>query len=219
MGRKPKRKHAEGVYAVLTGDIMSSRKVADRDTLQSALKAMLRDVNRAFGDIISVPFSINVGDEFQGVVVPDGRIVSLIDCVHRTLHPTRARVGVGIGAIATRFAKRSQEMDGPAFLFAREAVTQARAARPDAWLWFRTPDEEFDLAANAIALLTGLAKRRWKPLHWRRARLRDQGWSEERIAEQEGVYQGTLSLSLQNAGYGTVRRAEASLAALIDRRW
>ncbi|MFW6108525.1 MAG: hypothetical protein ACOC8D_01800 [bacterium] len=67
--------------------------------------------------------------------------MTLADHVARELHPVRAR----------------------------QALEPARKPRPDAWLWFPTPDADFDLAANAIALLLCLAKARWKPLHWRRA--------------------------------------------------
>jgi len=74
------------------------------------------------------------------------------------------------------------------------------------------------LAANAIALLLGVVKSRWKPLHWRRTHLRDQGWSEERIAEQEGATQVAVSYSLDSAGYASVREAERTLAATLQRQ-
>jgi len=203
-------------HAVLTGDIVGSRKAPDRQALQEALRRLLAELNDTFGDIVEVPFSISVGDEFQGVAAPDGRLVRLIDAMQRTLHPVRVRVGVGIGAVSTDFASRSQEMDGPAFLFAREALDLAKAQTPQAWLCFRTADEAFDLAANGIALLLGLVKERWKPLHWSRAALKDKGWNVERIAEHEGVTQASVSNSLHKAGYATVRQAEAHLMELID---
>ena len=131
----------------------------------------------------------------------------------------RLAVRISIGTIATPLRGRSQEMDGEAFLFAREALDEARRPSPDAWLWFRTPDEALDLAANAIALLLGVVKSRWKPLHWRRAHLRDQGWSEEGIGEEEGVSQVAVTYSLDAAGYSAVRQAEERLVALLSRRW
>ena len=206
-------------HAVLTCDVVGSRDVPDRQALQDALRRLLADLNDTFAGIIRVPFSISVGDEFQGVAAPDGRLVRLIDTMQRTLHPVRVRVGVGIGAVSTDFASRSQEMDGPAFLFAREALDLAKAQTPQAWLCFRTADEAFDLAANGIALLLGLVKERWKPLHWSRAALRDQGLNAEEIARREGVTQAAVSFALSSSGYLTVRQAESNLAGLIDSWW
>ena len=208
-----------GHHLVLTGDLIASRKVADREALQATLLKTLRALNRRFRDLVEVPLSVSAGDEFQGVFRPDGEIVRLVDALERELHPVEARVGIGIGAISTRFRKRSQEMDGEAFRFAREALEATRRPSPDTWLWFRTAAEEFDLAANAIALLATLAKRGWKALHWRRAALRDKGWSEERIAAKEGVTQVAVSLSLRSAGHAAVRQAESRLMRLISRRW
>ena len=206
-------------HLVLTADLVASRKVADREALQATLLKTIKALNRGFRPSVEVPLSVSAGDEFQGVFLPDGQIVRLVDTLQRELHPVRARVGIGIGGISTGFRRRSQEMDGEAFLLARQALDATRRQSPDAWLWFRTPDEEFDLAANAIALLLGLAKSRWKALHWRRAALRDKGWSEQRIARREGVTHVAVSLSLRSAGYAAVRQAQSRLADVIARRW
>ena len=202
-------------YIVLTGDIVSSRAVARRDSLQARVRQLLARLSKEFSEIVAVPLTISGGDEFQGLFKLDGRVVSLVRCVQSGLHPVVLRVGVGIGAISTRFAPRSQEMDGEAFAFSREAVLRAR--KHDAWLWFRTANPDFDLAANAIALLSGSVKSRWKQVHWRRAALRDKGWTTTKIARREGVSQAAVSLSLTHAGYPAVSAAEASLAELTSR--
>ena len=209
---------ASSQHLVLTADLVASRKVADREALQATLLKTLKTLNRRFRAIVGVPLSVSAGDEFQGLFRPDGEIIRLIDALQRELHPVRARVGIGIGGISTGLRRRSQEMDGEAFLLARQALDATRRQSPDAWLWFRTPDEEFDLAANAIALLLGLAKSRWKPLHWRRAALRDKGWSEQRIARREGVTHVAVSLSLRSAGYAAVRQAQSKHAGPVRHR-
>jgi len=206
-------------YLVLTGDVVRSRQVDDREALRQTLLSVLDAVNGDEAEAILVPLSITAGDEFQGVFRVDGRIVKVVDRLERGLFPVRVRVGIGIGPIHTAFTARSQEMDGPAFVRAREALEATRKFRPDAWLQFRTADETFDLPANAMALLLGLVKARWSALHWRRAALRDEGLHVADIAELEGVVQSTVTESLQAAEFGAVRNAEESLAELIDRTW
>lgn len=218
MGREAKSKDDGPLHAVLTGDIVASRKAPDREALQQALRDLVGLLNHTFDGIVEVPFSISLGDEFQGVLQPVGKLLTVADTIRRELFPVRARVGIGIGGIATAFAARSQEMDGPAFLFAREALDEARAAPSLLGLNFRTPDEGFDLGANATALLLCQAKERWRALHWRRAHLRDLGWGTERIAAEEGCSQPSIHQSLSNMGYAPLRQAEAGLAALIDRQ-
>jgi hypothetical protein len=210
---------AEPDHLVLTADLVASRDVPDRAALQERLLALLDTLNEQHAAMAEVPLSITAGDEFQGVFVPGGGIVALADDVQRELHPVRARIGIGIGSIATPLRDRSQEMDGEAFLFARQALDAARRPSPDAWLWFRTADESFDLAANAIALLLGIVKSRWKPLHWRRAHLRDQGWSVERIAASEGIRQESVSNCLRTMAYEPAREAQERLAKHLERRW
>lgn len=219
MAERTARKSNEEKYLVLTGDVVRSRDVPDREALRASLVRVLRKLNRASADMVLVPLSITAGDEFQGVFRPDGKIVALVDAVEREFFPVQVRVGIGIGEIATRFTRRSQEMDGPAFVLARAALDATRKFRPDAWLQFRTPDKKFDLAANAIAALLGHIKQRWEAVHWRRAALRDQKLDVTEIAEREGVTQGAVSHTLRTAGYEVVRRVEADLSKLIDSRW
>lgn len=218
MAEKAGGRRSGNVHLVLTGDLARSRRAADRDALQADLQRVLRQVNGEHAQTVLVPLSITAGDEFQGVFVPDGRVVALVDTVQRELHPVQVRIGIGIGSIGTKLARRSQEMDGQAFVLARQAI-EAAASAPYRWLCFRTQDEFFDLAANAIAVVTGCVKRRWRAMHWRRAALRDRGLGVQEIATREGVAQSSVSLSLLAAGYPAVRQAEANLCALIDRRW
>ena len=205
------------LYAALTGDIVSSRKVADRAALQAKLRRLLTRLNKAHSEITAVPLTISGGDEFQGLLRIDVQILALIGELERGLQPVRVRFGIGIGAISTAFARRAQEMDGEAFAFSRAALEQARQAGSP--LWFQTTDATFDLAANAISVLVGTVKERWKAVQWRRVDLQRRGWTQERIAKHEGVSQATVSESMQRAGCGAVCKAERNLAALLTRTW
>ncbi|MBM4040254.1 MAG: hypothetical protein FJ290_17245 [Planctomycetes bacterium] len=203
-------------YVVLTGDIVSSRQVANRAQLQARLRKLLARVNNAYRELIVVPMTISGGDEFQGVVTLHERVPAILKDLAQGLLPVQVRVGVGVGTLSTGLAARAQEMDGEAFVRSRQAVEEAK--RDDARLWFVTGDGFFDLAANAISRLLWAIRESWKPLHWRRAALKDQGWTEARIARAEGVRQASISGSLAWAGHAAVRNGEASLADLWRQR-
>jgi hypothetical protein len=201
------------IYIVLTGDVVASRQVRDREALQVRLEALLARLNREHRAGIAVPFAISGGDEFQGVLHSAGEWLAIVRAVQRTLFPVRTRSGLGIGSVSTGLRQRPQEMDGQAFAFSREAVEQAR--KNDSWLWFRTVDSTFDLSANTISLLLSALKRRWTDLHWRRSGMREEGRTEQQIAACEGVTQSAISKSLASAAYPAVCQAEENLASLV----
>ncbi len=219
MGRRRAPSRGVEVYAVLIGDVVRSREFPDREALRRLLVRALRSANRQFSHIIVSPLTVSAGDEFQGLLEPRGGIIRLLNSLTQCLFPLRLRVGVGIRGITTRVTRRPQEMDGPAFRLARGALEEAKNSKPPAELLFHSPDETFDLAANAIALLARLLKQRWKPLHWRRSTLRDDGLDVNDIAEREGVSPAAVHYSLATCGYYAIRQAEANLAALIEKRW
>lgn len=206
-----------GLHVVVTGDIVASRRVEDRAALQARLQKLLAGLNRRHSEVIEVPFAVSGGDEFQGVLAAGAPVFALADEVARELYPVRVRLGVGIGSIATRLAARSQEMDGEAFAFSRSAVDDARAN--NVWLWFRSRRAGFDATVNLIARLLWAIKRRWTPVYWRRAALRDQCWTEERIARFEHVSQAAVSACLRRADYPAVEKARQGLARLWQETW
>ncbi len=212
-----KRRGSAKLYIAVIADVVRSREVADREALRQRLKRALRAVNGEFRDIVVAPLTLTAGDEFQGLLRPSGKVVALVNTLAERLFPLRIRAGIGIGPVTTRVTRRPQEMDGPVFQRAREALGETK--RMPSGVVFRTQDETFDLAANSIALLSHRLRERWKALHWRRAAMRDRGLSEKEIAEREGVSQAAVHYSLASCGYHAVRQAEAGLAALVDRWW
>ena len=205
------------MYVFLTADVASSRKVPNRDALQSKIAQLLKRLGKRYSQDIVVRFAISGGDEFQGLLKREARILPIISELQRALYPVRARVGIGFGGISTGFRQRPQEMDGEAFAFSREALEQAR--KNGSWLWFRTPNVSFDLSANTISLLLTAVKGRWKQIHWRRAELKGKGWTEGKIAKKEGVTQVAVHSSLRTAQYRAVGKAEENLANLIGQSW
>ena len=111
---------------VLIADIVSSRKIKDRDRIQKILGDLFKKINRNSATILS-PITITLGDEFQCVYSRADEIFSHIWKTLEAVYPERIRFSYGIGEITTKINKQQAiGMDGPAFYEAREGLIQLK---------------------------------------------------------------------------------------------
>jgi hypothetical protein len=199
---------------VVTGDVARSRELPDPDrrNLQRTLIELLDGVNEERPDDFVAPFSLTGGDEFQGALRPEAELFGFVRRLQGDLYPVELRFGVGVGGLSTDVRPRSQEMDGEAFVRSREALEAAGKNRSE--IWFCTPSERFDLAANTVCRLMTAIRSDWTELQHRRARRKREGWTDARIAEAEDVSPQAISRSLRRAHYEALRQAEAGIAGL-----
>jgi len=115
----------------LIGDLIGSRQVKDRNTLQEKLKDIFKKLNKENKSIVS-PYTLTLGDEFQ-VVYRNGRNV-LFDAVQicEKIYPQKIRFSYGIGKITTKInPEQSTGMDGPAFYNARNGMSDLKRRNRD----------------------------------------------------------------------------------------
>jgi hypothetical protein len=112
---------------VLIGDIIASRKIKDRSSVQKNLKAVIRQINRKNPNLLS-PYTITLGDEFQAVFQKADQIFADIISILLALYPEQVRFSIGIGSLDTPINKQQAiGMDGPAFYLARKGIEQLKA--------------------------------------------------------------------------------------------
>src|SRR3954467_6876913 len=138
------RMKAQGSRVALIGDIVESRRTADRQALHAAFQPAAPRANAE--EPIHDPAVITVGDEFQGVYPTLGAALRASFVVRAELFPRAdIRFGLGRGAVSTLDPVRGIH-DGPAYWAAREAITiaedraqraQTRTSRPA----YAAPDE------------------------------------------------------------------------------
>lgn len=107
---------------VIIADIVGSKKITDRNRVQTQLKQELKEINATASHLLS-PYTITLGDEFQAVYSNPQSILQ--DLLHITvrLFPIRIRFSIGIGAISTDInPNEALGMDGPAFYLARDGI-------------------------------------------------------------------------------------------------
>jgi hypothetical protein len=111
--------------AALIGDIVGSRRVADRSAAHRAMNRALRDVA---ADAIDPP-AFTVGDEFQGSYPTVGAAIGAALSLRLAVAPgLDVRFGIGWGVVTVLDADTGIQ-DGPGWWAAREAIEWTAAAQ------------------------------------------------------------------------------------------
>jgi hypothetical protein len=114
---------------VVIGDLVGSRRAADRLATHERLAAVLADVNArlaAAGEEVD-PLRITAGDEFQGTVAGLGAAVTATLRLRAGLLPDAdVRTGIGFGDV-TVLQEEPRIEDGPGWWAARAAITRVEA--------------------------------------------------------------------------------------------
>jgi hypothetical protein len=111
--------------ATLIGDIVGSRRIADRRAQHRALNKALREIA---GDAIDAP-AFTVGDEFQGSYPTVGQTIDAALALRLATAPgVDIRFGIGWGAVMMLDAAAGIQ-DGPGWWAAREAIEWTATAQ------------------------------------------------------------------------------------------
>ena len=203
----------------LIGDLVESRFVADRASLQKQLEKVLRRANKTLEP--PGPFRSTIGDEFQASFDnPAAAIGASLLIRLALLRETNidSRYGLGAGAVQT-LSGRSQE--GPGWWTARDAIEAAAAmAEVPHTSFVRTQfiSYEEDDGAEAAALNAflfcrdAMVDRMRQPSRNRLYGLMC-GWPQARIADEEGTTQSAISQSLARSGASAIALAQRRLEA------
>ncbi|HHY48055.1 MAG TPA: hypothetical protein GX506_12240 [Firmicutes bacterium] len=202
----------EGIFAVITCDLRRSREITPRQPVQDAIKRALERINAEYATIIVSGFSFTLGDEWQGLIKEPRLAYELVWAMRRYLPGIRIYAGIGLGEISTAVAP-VQEMDGPAFHRAREAVELAKSQQRG--VAFVSGDPEGDPVVNSLLrLIEGT---------WNRATQRqvqvvlsyEQTRNMSMTAERLGITKQAVSKILKAAMWDEVIEAREGLKVLL----
>jgi len=147
-------------YIAVIGDLVESRKLEHRDSIQQNLNKVLQSINNSnYRQTIQSKFVITLGDEFQGLVSRDfplRQFLSQYDFLFG--ENIKTRFGIGLGELSTSLNVEAIGMDGPCFHNARAAIGQAR--KENDFLVFN--GFEMNAAINALFKLVDEIKKKWK---------------------------------------------------------
>ena len=202
-----------GFTFALIADQVSSRTGAD--AVPDALEA-LAGLNPALS------FERTAGDEIQALLTDPE---SVVEAVVRLTRLAGWRIGVGAGAVDAPLPSSTREARGPAYVAAREAITQAR--RQPTGFALRLPDGvvadgygELQVAATdaetAIWLLRGTLARRSRE-GWELMDLLDSGITGAEAALRLGISRSAVSQRLGASAREEGLRGAALASRLLGR--
>ncbi|HEB88658.1 MAG TPA: hypothetical protein ENI85_03725 [Deltaproteobacteria bacterium] len=201
-------------YCVVTADVRRSREVQDRRALQEKILLLLNEVNQQEKEALAVPFSITLGDEWQGVL--RGCAAGFWAAIRfvEELFPYRLSVGIGYGSIETGLLPRSAEMDGVAFHRSRAALEQAKDTGQE--ILFSLGRQSHDLILNAASRLLQLVRQDWTASQFEKLRLFKQLGTERSVAEELGISQQSVNKALQAIHARTYLEQEQRILRFLE---
>ncbi|MDI6641020.1 MAG: SatD family protein [Elusimicrobiota bacterium] len=202
------------LYTAITGDLIKSREIPNRNRIQLKLQNILDRVNKQFKDIIIVKFSITVGDEFQGLLNSVEKSYDIIKEIQNSLYPVKISFGVGVGSISTKIMKKSTEMDGECFRWSREALEKAK--KDEQSIVYITGNSEKDLAMNTIIMLMDAIKNDWKTIHYKRTSLYEKFGTFDKVAVKEGITKQMISKMFADIKYKKIKKTEETVRKLLS---
>lgn len=204
------------IHVALIGDIRGSRKLEDRNEVQTEFKQVISSLNEQIPtESIASQFTVTTGDEFQVLLTDATDAVEAAVSASDRLHPVRLRFGIGRGELETEVnPDQAIGMDGPCFHRAREAINSAE--KDAAWLRVAGWSNDLDRHINSMSDLVQCVREDWTDRQAQFAvALEDEG-TQKRVADRYDVSKSTVSESLSAGHVQEVRAAETTLAELLQ---
>lgn len=173
-------RNLDRIYLAATGDLIRSKTASQEqmETLQSTTKK----INRLHKPIVA--FSLQSGDEIQGLLSLDSKPISVLMDFCGAIFPLTIRWGIGIGFISTPILSTTAEMRGTAFEFSRKALNNIKKKR---YRFSLNSGGDNEQLINLIFRLVSGYLGRWNNKTYRRYKLYTRYETIYKVAEIEDV--------------------------------
>ncbi len=203
------------MYLTIIGDILRSRKLADRAGTQSNLEHALSALNRSLGDELASRFVVTLGDEFQGLLTSPAEAMDVLLDLERSMDFIPVRYGLGWGALSTELKEVAIGMDGPCFHHARAALD--RGKKEKRWITVAGFGDGEDKILNGFLSLMAVVREGWTETQALTVSMARHSKMQKDVAKELGVVPSVVSESLSAASYSRFREADAALSMLMSR--
>jgi hypothetical protein len=199
-------------HFAIIGDLVGSRKMANRAAVQVRFRKAVDDLNRASAARLTVPLKLTAGDEVQGITDHPETLVDVMVTLSDALAPERLAWGWGYGALTTDLLDDVSLLDGPCLHRAREAVEAAK--KGSSWLEISGFTEPAGRVLAALMNLIGAIRAGWTERQAEVVR-ESRGRLQVEAAETLGVTPSTISRTLGAAHAARVFEGEDAARALL----
>lgn len=203
-------------YVAVIGDIVNSKKIADRREVQNKLQAVLNKINEKYADEIASNFMVTLGDEFQGLLKCGKNAINIIAEIEAAMLPVKLRFGIGIGEIYTEINREIPlGTDGPAYHNARRIINELKekekkyeTGQTNIMICSQGENEQTDEILNCILSLCSALKANWSQRQEEIINCYiESGKKQNKAAEKLGIVKSSINKSLNKANYYTYENA------------
>ncbi|MEE1305821.1 MAG: SatD family protein [Agathobacter sp.] len=200
-------------YFAIIGDIVCSKLIEDRLSVQKQLNSVLDKVNSEYAKEIASRFIITLGDEFQGLLSSGENVVEIAKLIQNLMYPVKIRFGIGLGEIATDInPEMAIGADGPAYYYARDAINMVEATEcqnkiqaADIIVKSENSDEVIQLINNNLMLIHVIEQSWTKRQRQIVNEIQHLGGNQSLCANKLGISQSTVQRALIGASYYAYR--------------
>ncbi|MDO9517151.1 MAG: SatD family protein [Methanosarcinaceae archaeon] len=203
-------------FYVLLGDVISSRRISDRERFQNEFEEVLEKINTVYVEDIFANFKILKGiDEIGGVLSTMSNVYKIINEILEQLHPNRIRFVlifdyIDIGLETFDISK----MDGPVFHKASDTLSTLKKSK----LMFEMSisDKMIDTAITGQINLILLTKKNWSLKQHQIVREYKRTNNQDDVAKKLGITQQAVSKTLNKIMWKEIYLIEKKLNYIID---
>ncbi len=208
------------LYVAVIADIIGSKQISDRNSVQKHLEQVLDQINLTYRYAIASQFIITLGDEFQGVLHEGSVTLKVIDRIQREMHPIKFRFGIGVGSISIRLqSDTSLGSDGTAFHLARALIEEVRAlesrkaeAKTNMLITIENQQTTSALVNSLFKLIWALQENWTERQRQVIATLLQYNDTQEEIAKKLGIVQSSVQKSLASSQYYFYKEATDTIS-------
>lgn len=168
------------VYIAITGDVVQSRNATE--IVFADLKKNLTSLNRQFNP--AVPFTIQAGDEIQGLMSVAGKPILSLLWFLGMVYPLKVLWGIGRGTLDSSLRQSTAEMRGEAFEYSREALKISK--KKNRIFSYFSSENNMDQINIIFGLFSGYLED-WNKMAYKRCQLYSDSKTIYKVAESEGV--------------------------------
>ena len=201
---------------VILGDVISSRRIRDREGFQHKLETILENINDTYAEDIFADFKIIKGiDEIGCVLSTMSNGYRIINAISEQLHPDSMRYVMVFDYIDAGIKTRDiSKMDGPAFHKASDIISTLKKSK----LMFdmSVSDKMIDTAISGQINLILLTKKNWSSNQIQIVKEYKSTNNQDEVAKNLGISQQAVSKTLNRIMWKQIFGIEEKLNNIIE---